>query len=95
MNESPELFLLLPATAEDNLPQLLNDLLEQGKQNQQVAPEITGEDLMLNIYALCAMPYLAAPYIRAKENRNEVAMTTFLRARRAKNLTFILKGIRV
>lgn len=94
MNESPETFLLLPLMKDDDLPAQLNGLLESGKQNGQVSPDLTGEDLLMNIYGLCAMPYLAAPYISAKENRDEAQMKTFIRQRRSKNLAFLLKGIK-
>jgi len=49
---------------------------------------------MLNLYAVCAMPYIGAPYIAAKENRDEKAMKAFFKARRQKNLNFMLNGIR-
>ncbi len=94
LNESPEVLLFLPGGAEDNLPAILDNLLKEAQKNGQADPALTGEDVILNIYAICALPYLAAPYIAAKEKRDETAMKTFLRERRAKNLAFILKGIR-
>jgi TetR/AcrR family transcriptional regulator len=94
MNESPELFAFMQATNEDNLPRLLDELLAAGKTRGEVSPELTGEDLMLNIYAICAMPYLGAPYIKARENRDDAAMQAFNQQRRAKNLHFVLQGIR-
>jgi AcrR family transcriptional regulator len=94
LNSPAELELFLPFTQQDNLPNLLNKLIEEGKKLGTVAEELNGEDLMMNIYALCAMPYLAAPYIKARENRNEEAMEMFTRQRRAGMLNFVLKGIK-
>jgi TetR/AcrR family transcriptional regulator len=94
MNESPQMFMMLPTFEQDNLPALLNELLEAGKKKGQVSKHISGEDLILNIYALCSMPYLGAPYIKAKENRNDEDMKIFIRQRRASILDFVLKGMK-
>ncbi len=95
LNTSSELSLFLPVMAQDNLPKLLDDMLEAGKKQGTIDPEVTGEDLMLTIYGLCAFPYLAAPYIKAKENRSDESMSLFNKHRRARLLKFILKGISV
>lgn len=94
INTNPELLLFLPMTAEDNLPHLLNELIEGEKARGKVNPDLNGEELVLDIYALCAMPYLAAPYIQVRENRDPVAMQIFYQSRRSKVLNFVLKGIR-
>jgi hypothetical protein len=59
-----------------------------------VANNITGEDLILSIYALCIMPYLGIAYIKAKENRNDEAMTIFLQQRREKIKEFVTKSLK-
>lgn len=94
LNESPELLLMAPSTAQDNLPTLIETHLAEAQKAGRVATDLTGEDLMLNLYAVCAMPYIGAPYIAAKENRDEKAMKAFFKARRQKNLNFMLNGIR-
>lgn len=93
MNESPELAMFLAASQEDNVPLQLDALLEEGKKKKQVAADITGEDLIMNIYMLCAGPYLGKYYIKAKENRDEAAMKTFIRERKENIKRFVLKGI--
>jgi AcrR family transcriptional regulator len=93
INTSPELLLFLPVAEADNLPALLQAVLEEEKKQSRVAPQMEGEELLLNIYALCALPYLSAPYIKVKENRSEAAMQAFLLKRRARILEFVLKGI--
>lgn len=94
INTSPELLLFLPMAAEDNLPSLLNEILEKEKKQGKIDPQLDGEELILNVYALCAMPYLVAPYIQAREQRDTSEMHQFYQARRNKILTFVLKGIR-
>ncbi|NUO03053.1 MAG: TetR/AcrR family transcriptional regulator [Saprospiraceae bacterium] len=94
LNTSPELLLFLPAVEQDNLPALLDHLLEEGKKKNAVAEYLTGEDLILSIYALCSIHYIAAPYIRLKENRNEEEMKAFIRKRRPVLLHFVLNGIK-
>lgn len=94
LNESPELLLMAPSTAQDNLPALIETHLAEAQKAGRAAPNLTGEDIMLNLYGVCAMPYITAPYIAAKENRDEKAMKAFFKARRQKNLNFVLNGIR-
>lgn len=93
INTSPELLLFLPTAAEDNLPHLLNELIEVEKTQGKIDPLLNGEELILDIYALCAMPYLGAPYIQVREQRDPAAMQTFYQSRRSKVLAFVLKGI--
>jgi AcrR family transcriptional regulator len=94
LNEAPHVFQMLPSVEQDNLPALLDKLLDEGKKKGVVAPYLRGEDLILNIYALCSLPYLAAPYIRAKENRSDEDMKAFIRRRRTTILDFVLKGMK-
>jgi TetR/AcrR family transcriptional regulator len=93
LNETPQLILFLPAAGQDNLPHLIDDLVEKARQEGSVNARLSGEDLILNIYGICAMPYLGAPYIAAKEDRSPEAMQLFFKNRRRKNLDFILHGI--
>lgn len=94
LNEAPQLMLFLPATEQDNLPGLAHQVVEKAKQDGKIDPKLTGEDLILNIYAVCSLPYLTAAYISARENRSPEAMQLFYKNRRAKNLQFILNGIK-
>ncbi len=94
LNEAPELLTVLPVVEEDDLPAVLDGLLAEGKKNGQVAGHVTGEELVLNIYALCSLPYLGAPYIKMKENRSDEGMAVFIHQRRKRILDFVLKGIK-
>jgi AcrR family transcriptional regulator len=93
LHESPEIVQFMAANQEDNIPHLLDALLKEGRDKGEIAADMTGEDLILNIYALCALPYLGAPYIKAKENRDDEGMKKFNRERRAKTKAFILRGL--
>ena len=95
LNESPEIALFISANQEDKIPKLLDELLKNARQKGEVVSDMTGEDLVLNIYALCAIPYLGAPYMKAKENRDDEAMKAFIRLRRDKTKAFILRGLRL
>jgi TetR/AcrR family transcriptional regulator len=68
--------------------------LEKGKQTGKIADNVTGEDLILNIYGLCSVPYLGINYIKAKENRNDEDMKIFLKQRTKNIKTLIIKGIK-
>jgi TetR/AcrR family transcriptional regulator len=94
LNETPEIGAFLAASQQDDVPFQLDALLAEAKERGEIVEDITGEDLIMNIYVLCAAPYFAAAYIKTKENRDDEAMKTFIRARRAKNKAFILRGIR-
>jgi TetR/AcrR family transcriptional regulator len=94
LNEAPAMLTFLPVTEQDDLPAVLDRLLTEGKAKGEVAQNVTGEDLVMNIYALCSIPYLVAPYVKQKENRSEAAMEHFIRQRRQKVLSFVLKGIK-
>jgi len=92
-NDSEELAYFLAHSREDTIPFQLDDILKQEKLNGNVDQNITGEDLIMNIYGLCAMPYLNMAYIKAKENRTNDTMKEFIRQRRDKIKEFVLKGI--
>jgi TetR/AcrR family transcriptional regulator len=95
LNETPEITAFLAASKEDTIPFQLDQLLTEAKQKGEIAADINGEDLIMNIYGLCAMPYLSAAYIKAKENRDDEAMKAFIRQRRYTIKAFILRGIGV
>lgn len=94
MNETPEMAQFLAASQDDTIPKLLDKLLNEARERHEVLTDMNGEDLILNIYALCAMPYLSAPYIKAKENRSDEEMKAFLQLRRENIKTFVLRGLR-
>jgi len=93
-NESEELAYFLANSQEDTIPFQLDEILKYEKQRGTVNEDVSGEDLILNIYGLCAVPYLTMNYVKAKENRDEEAMKAFLRKRRSKIKAFVLSGIR-
>jgi AcrR family transcriptional regulator len=94
LNESPQLLLNLTVFQEDNMPGLLDAALQRARQLGRVRAEVRGEDLALHIWALCSTPYLLAPYISVRENRDEAAMQAFLRQRRKAVLELIINGIK-
>ncbi len=93
LNETPDIALLMTANQDDTIPKILDKLLNEAKTKGTVTTDMTGEDLILNIYALCSFPYLGAVYIKAKENRDDEGMKTFIEERRRKTKAFILRGI--
>ena len=93
LNESPELLLNLTFLRDERSPDLLESVLKKARKAKQVRPGVTGEDLLINIYALCSTPYLLAPYISVKEGRDEAAMKKFIRGRRAGIVKLVLDGI--
>lgn len=93
-NESEELAYFLAHSREDTIPFQLDGILKNEKQQGHVSEDVTGEDLIMNIYGLCAMPYLTMTYIKAKENRDAEAMKAFIRKRRSKIKAFVLNGIK-
>jgi TetR/AcrR family transcriptional regulator len=94
LNESPEIAHFLAYTQNDTIPKQLDEFIMVARKNGEVDENITGEDLILNIYALCALPYLAYSYISAKEKRDEAAMNVFYKQRREKIKALVLKGIK-
>lgn len=95
LNESPELILNLTAFQGEDSPHQLDKVLEKARNQQLIRPEVRGEDLMINIWALCSTPYLLAPYISIKEKRDAAAMKEFIRGRRKEILAFVISGIRL
>ena len=93
-NESEELAYFLAHSQEDTIPLQLDGILRKEKEQGSVNEEVTGEDLIMNIYGLCAIPYLTMTYVKAKENRDDEAMKAFIRKRRSKIKAFVLNGIR-
>ncbi len=94
LNETPETALFLAHNQDDNIPKLLEELLQKARQNGEISTEMTGEDLIMNIYGLCSMPYLVMPYVKVKENRSDEAMKIFIHERRTKTKAFILRGVK-
>ncbi len=94
LNESPELITSLPIIKEEKLPTLFDAFLQNARMKKEINSKISGEDLLLNIYGLCVMPYLAAPLIRFKGNRTETEMDLFFKNRRNTIKTFVWNGIK-
>jgi TetR/AcrR family transcriptional regulator len=94
LNESPQMAHALAHSKQDTVPFELEEILKIAKQNGEIAENITGEDLIMNIYGLCAMPYLGASYIKVMENRTDEDMVKFISERRVKIKELILKGIK-
>lgn len=94
LNETPDIALFMASNQEDTIPKLLDNLLKEARQKGEVASDMSGEDLILNIYALCSFPYLGAAYIKAKENRDDDSFKAFIQGRKARTKTFILRGLK-
>ncbi len=94
LNENPGLILGLAAFQDENTPGLIDAVLEKARAQRLVRADVRGEDLLIDVWALCSTPYLLAPYISAKEKRNEAAMRAFIRGRRTGIKTLILNGIK-
>jgi TetR/AcrR family transcriptional regulator len=93
LNESPELITNLPIIKEEKLPTLFDAFLKSARKKKEIHSSISGEDLLLNIYGLCVIPYLVAPLISFKENRTEPEMDLFLKNRRNTIKTFVWSGL--
>lgn len=94
LNESPELITALPIIQEENIPMLFDRFLEEARAKGEIQSDISGENLMINIYGLTSMPYLAAPLIKFKENRSEADMKAFLEQRKEMIKTFVWNAIK-
>jgi AcrR family transcriptional regulator len=94
LNESPDLILNLTLARDERTPDLLETVLVKARAQGQVRPDINGENLLIDTWALCSTAYLLAPYISAKEGRNAEQMHSFHRARRQHVLTMLTYGIR-
>jgi len=93
LNELPNISVLLSAADGDNLPAQFQKLVEEAQAKGEIAADVRGEDLLINIYALCSAPYLFSPYIKAKENRTDAEMLVFARERRESVRNLVLRGI--
>jgi AcrR family transcriptional regulator len=93
LNESPELITNLPFVKEEQLPALFDIFLQSAQKQGEIQAEISGEDLLLNIYGLCVIPYLTAPIIRFKEGRTPAEMALFFEKRRNTIKTFVWNGL--
>jgi AcrR family transcriptional regulator len=94
INESPDVVNMLAASSEDDFPHRLEALLSAERQkNNAINEEITGEDLMLNIYSLCGTPYLGYSYIKSKENRTDEQMIELMQQRRQKIKNLMFKSL--
>ncbi len=94
LNETPEMATILAATQQDDVPMQLETLLKETRDKEDIADDITGEDLIMNIYVLCAAPYFGAAYIKAKEGRSDEDLSLFIRQRRNKIKAFVLRGVK-
>ncbi len=93
LNDTPELITGLPMIQEEKLPARLDELLDRAKREGQISTELSGEDLLINIYGLCVIPYLTAPLIKFKENRSDQEMQVFLQKRKGMIKAFVWNGI--
>jgi TetR/AcrR family transcriptional regulator len=93
LNESPQMAHFIAQTQQDNIPKQLDAALEEAKKKGEIAEFINGEDLVMNIYSLLAVPYLAIEYVKAKEKRDDEAMKEFMRNRKEQVKSFVWRGI--
>lgn len=94
INESPDVVNMLAASSEDDFPHRLEALLNiERHKNDAINNEITGEDLMINIYSLCGTPFLGYTYIKSKENRTDEQMMELMKQRRQKIKNLMLKSL--
>ncbi len=94
INESPEMAIMVATSGNDVLPKLLDNLLVQAREKGEVLAEITGEDLLLNIYALCSFPYMVWSYVKFKEDRTDQQMQDLIYKRRAMIKEMIIKSLK-
>ena len=94
LNDNPDLIIQLPFVKDERLPAQLEVLMAKAEREGQIQSEISGEDLMINIYGLCVIPYLTAPLIKFKENRTDQEMKIFLRDRKEMVKSFVWNGIK-
>ncbi len=94
INESPDVVNMLAVSSEDDFPHRLEALLNIERQkNDAINNEVTGEDLMINIYSLCGTPFLGYTYIKSKENRTDEQMMELMKQRRQKIKNLMLKSL--
>ncbi|MEO0337859.1 MAG: TetR/AcrR family transcriptional regulator [Bacteroidota bacterium] len=93
LNENLEVITSLPFIQDENIPGILNQLLDQARDRQEIQSKISGEDLVLNIYGLVTIPFLVSPLIAFKEKRSTEEMQSFLQQRKEMIKTFIWNGL--
>lgn len=93
MNENPNFAELISSQGQDNLPKLLELKLAEARDSGEVYPNVTGEEVILNLYAVCSFPFLMSNYIRAAENRSAEEMKKFLEEKVSSNIDYLLRGI--
>lgn len=94
LNESPEMAFFLANSQPDNLPKQLDVLLEAAKQRGEVKVNMTGEDIVMNIYGLCSVAYLGYNYVKSKEKRDDEAMRLFLQERKQKIKDWMFQSLK-
>lgn len=94
LNSSPEIITGLQIVKDEQLPRLFDELLDKAREKGEIQSDIDGENLLLNIYGMLAMPYLGAPLIQFKENRDQVGMQTFLKDRKDTIKSFVWNGLK-
>jgi len=94
LNSSPEIITGLQIVKDEHLPRLFDELLEKARQKGEIHSKIDGENLLLNIYGMVAMPYLGAPLIKYKENRDQEGMHAFLNNRKDIIKSFVWNGLK-
>lgn len=95
LNESPELITNLAFIRDENMPDLIEQLLKEARDKKEIQSDISGEDLILNIYGMVAMPFLTAPLIRFKEDRSPEAMQAFIHQRKEMIKSFVWNAIKL
>ena len=93
MNENPTLLTQIPLFQEEHIPELIEALMIKDKEKGIVDTNLTGEDLLLNIYGVCYMPSIGASFIKFKENRSDQDMVNFIESRREKLKNFVWSGV--
>jgi TetR/AcrR family transcriptional regulator len=89
INESPEIAYFVAKTLNDTLPKDLHQLIKAARYENNLAPHITGENIMIDIYALLSGPYLVTSYLKAQHNGEE-AMFDFIIERRIQHVKDII-----
>ncbi|MEM7511629.1 MAG: TetR/AcrR family transcriptional regulator [Bacteroidota bacterium] len=94
LNENPALITGLKVVEQEHLPRLFDRLLAKAREQNEIQSTISGENLLLNIYGLVVIPYLTAPLIKFKEDRDDTAMNSFLEDRKEQIKEFVWNGIK-
>ncbi len=94
LNESPEMAVILAENINEDLPKQIESLLKTAQNQGEINPTITSEDLIMNIYGMCSLPYLGKNYIKVKSKRNDEKTSIFNKNRVSAIKDFYKKGIR-